>query len=198
MTKECFLQELGKQLRQLPPEEIAQHQAYYEELLEDMLEDGMSEEDAVAKLGDLSVIAQEILQNTPLPTLVKGRFRPKKEWSIPVVLLLILGAPLWLPLSLALVISAAAILFAFGVVVAALFAVVLSLGIAGIAVLFKSLTLFSLGGNYSLFALGAGCLLLGLGCLAFLAAEQAAIALLRGGRWIYRKLKASLIKKEGT
>lgn len=198
MTKERFLQELGKQLRQLPPEEIAQHQAYYEELLADMLEDGMNEEEAVAKLGDLSEIVQEILQNTPLPTLVKSRFRPKKGWSAPVVILLILGSPLWFPLCLALIVSAAAILFAIWAVIAALFVMVLSLGIVGIAVLFKSLFLFSLGGNYTLFALGAGCLLLGLGCLAFLAAEQAAIALLRGGKWIYRKLKASLIKKEGT
>ena len=41
MTKERFLQELTRRLRQLPPDEVERQRAYYEELLADMMEDGM-------------------------------------------------------------------------------------------------------------------------------------------------------------
>lgn len=41
MTKEVFLRELGRKLRQLSDKEVKQQLSYYEELLNDMMEDGM-------------------------------------------------------------------------------------------------------------------------------------------------------------
>lgn len=198
MNKEEFLQELTRKLHQLPPEEIERQRAYYEELLADMMEDGMCEEDAVAKLGDLSDIVQNILQDMPLPTLVKTRFRPKHGWTVAAVLVAILGAPLWIPLILALLLSIFGVTIAIWAVIAAFFAIVFSLAVAGIAILCKSLVLFPLGANYTLFSIGVGLLLLGLGCLAFLATKYAAIALFRGGKWIYRMLKRLFIAKEAV
>ena len=198
MNKEQFLQELTRKLHQLPPEEVERQRAYYEELLADMIEDGMCEEDAVAKLGDILEIVQTILQDTPLPTLVKTRLRPKNGWTAAAVILVILGAPLWIPLLLALLLSIFGITIAIGAVIIAFLAVVLSFGIAGIAILWKSLFLFSLGTNYAMFSIGAGLLLLGMGCLVFLAAKSVSIALFRGGKWIYRTLKRLFIAKEAA
>ena len=78
MTKEMFLREMSRKLHQLPEKEVKQRLSYYEEMLDDMIEDGIAEEEAVAKLGNINEIVEEILCEQPLPTLVKNRVRPKR------------------------------------------------------------------------------------------------------------------------
>lgn len=197
MTKDVFLRELTKRLRQLPADEVERQRAYYDELLADMMEDGLSEEDAVDKLGDLSEIADEILKDTPLPALVKNRIRPKNGWTTTAVVLTVLGAPLWIPLLLALIMTAAALFLAFWAVIAALFITVIAFVLAGVLVIGRGFALFPYGMQYVSFAVGSGLLVLGLSCLAFLAAEYASVGLFRGGRWLFRAAKGLLILKEG-
>ncbi len=197
MTKEVFLRELTRGLQQLPPEEVKRQRAYYEELLADMMEDGIDEEAAVAKLGDVSEIVEEILRNTPLPTLVKTRLKPRNGWTTAAVVGAILGAPIWLSLLLALVMTVFAVCVSFGAVIVAAFAVVFALAIAGVGIIIRGVTLFSLGGGYVIFSIGSGLLLLGLFCLSFLAAKYAAMGLFRGGRWLFRTVKGLFIVREG-
>ncbi len=196
MSKEQFLQTLTSGLRQLPPDEVMRQRDYYEELLADMMEDGMSEEEAVAKLGDVQEIIQNILRDTPLPTLVRTKLRPKNGWTAAAVIVTILGAPLWVPLLLALVLAGGGVALAIWTVIAALFIVVFALGLAGLIIFIKGFTLFPLGAAYVPFSLGSGLLILGLAILVFLAAEQSSVFLFRGGRWIYRSIKGLFIKKE--
>ena len=73
MTKADFLQLLERALAQLPEEERRANLEYYSELLDDMLEEGMTEAEATAKLGSPSQIAQSILQEVPLGKLVSTR-----------------------------------------------------------------------------------------------------------------------------
>ena len=81
MNKETFLKALEDRLFQLPDEEKRQQVDYYREVLEDKIEDGMSEEEAVASFGDIDKLADDILQDTPLATLVKTKVKPKKGWT---------------------------------------------------------------------------------------------------------------------
>lgn len=196
MTKEVFLWELAHRLRQLPADEVRRQQAYYEELLDDMIEDGISEESAVAKLGDLSEITDEILRDFSLPTLVKSRLRPKNGWTIAAITVAVLGSPLWIPLLFALLLTVGALVLAFLSVIAALFLCVLTLACAGVLMLFRGFELFTLSGGYAVFAIGIGLVTLGLVCLAFLAAKYASIGLWHGGRWLFRAVKGLLIVKE--
>ncbi len=196
MTKEAFLRELTGRLHQLPPEEVQRQRDYYEELLQDMMEDGMDEAEAVSKLGDPAQIAQDILQDMSLHTLVKTRIRPKHGWTTAAVAAAIVGAPLWFPLGLALLATGFAVVISIWAVIFSIFAVVLSLIVAGIFVFCKSFVLFPLGIGIGLFSLGAGLLMLGVGCLVFVAAYYGSAALLRGGKWIYRKVKGLFIAKE--
>lgn len=196
MTKESFLTQLEKKLYQLPEEEIRQHLAYYEELLNDMIEDGMSEEAAVAKLGDINLIAEEILCSQPLPALVKKRLRPRNGWTAAAVILVVLGSPLWLSLLFALIATVAAFVISIAAVILSLFAVAASLAIGGVFSVFRGFTLFAVSGSYAVFCVGVGLLLLGLTCLSILAAKYSAIGLYRGLRWLYRKAKSLLIVKE--
>lgn len=63
MNKKEFLKGLRKKLKTLKPAEIQKHLNDYEELLSDMMEDGLSEEDAIAEIGTPEQIAGEILDN---------------------------------------------------------------------------------------------------------------------------------------
>ncbi len=197
MSKEMFLRELARKLHRLPETEVKQRVSYYEELLDDMIEDGIPEAKAVARLGDINEIAKEILCEQPLPTLVKNRVRPKNGWNAAAVTVAVLGAPLWVPLLFALILTAAAIVLSIGAVILSLFAMVAALAIAGGLIIIRGFCLFPVSGSYAVFALGLGIAALGFTCLAALAAKYSAIGLYRGGCWLYRAAKGLLIAKEG-
>ena len=61
MSKKAFLKKLGRALSSLPRDERAKTIAYYDELIEDRKEEGLSEEAAVEAMGDIGVIANEII-----------------------------------------------------------------------------------------------------------------------------------------
>lgn len=91
MNKQEFLYQLEEGLIRLDASERDQFVLYYDELIEDYLEDGASEEEAVNKLGKPSRIASKILEEA----FEEGSFRQKKRLSPLMVMLLIIGFPLW-------------------------------------------------------------------------------------------------------
>ena len=114
MDKRTFLDGLRTALVSLPASEIDKTVAYYEEMIDDRIEDGMSEEEAVASMEPIGVLAQRIINDTPA---VNRAVRKAKQSSVPTiiwVMLAILGLPIWLPLlclAFGLIISAFALLF---------------------------------------------------------------------------------------
>lgn len=93
MTKESLLMWLREAFSAYPPEEVEERIRFYEEMIDDRTEDGLTEEEAVASLGSLEeVIAKMAAEMPPLKTKKAMRLR---WWEI---LLLVLGFPLWLPL----------------------------------------------------------------------------------------------------
>lgn len=140
MTRAEYLERLRAALALMPAEEREAQLAYYEELFDDMLEDGMSEAEATSHLGAPEDVAETLLAEIPMSTLVKNRVQARGKPSALTVVLLVLGAPLWLPL----LIAAFAILFSLLIT---LWALGLGLGIVLPAV------------GISLIALGLGTLL---------------------------------------
>ena len=61
MTKRDFLYTLETRLRALPKAEREETVAYYRELIDDMTEEGLSEQEAVARLEDIDLIVGRIL-----------------------------------------------------------------------------------------------------------------------------------------
>ena len=133
MGKAEFLAELRKCLAQLPPEEVNRQVAYYDELLSDMMEDGMSEEAATAQLGAPTAVAQALMEEMPLHTLVTSRVKPKSGWTALSVTLIVLGFPLWFPLLIAFGSVALAVLIVLWTLEFAFAAVVLALGVTALA-----------------------------------------------------------------
>ena len=134
MNKQEYLEKLRAALAQMPPEERERQIAYYDELISDMCEDGLSETEATARLGEPKDVAAELLAALPLGTLVKSRIKSAGGLSTLTVVLLVLGFPLWFPLLMAffaVVISVLATLWALAI---SLGVVVLALGITAVAV----------------------------------------------------------------
>lgn len=90
MNKETFLHQLRIRLSQLPKEETDKQLDYYSEIIDDMVEDGMCEEDAVSSFGDVNTVARKIMEQTPLKTLVQTTVKPKKGWSTAAIVIAVL------------------------------------------------------------------------------------------------------------
>ena len=196
MTKSEYLQALKRGLGQLSTCEREKQLDYYEELLNDMIEDGMTEQDAAARLGDPIALSMKILQDQSLFQLVKHKVRPKRGWTGAAVAALILGAPIWISVLIALLAVALSIYAVLGVLVLSLFAVVLAIGISGIAFLIGAVITMPATFPLSLLVLGGGFFLLGVGILAFLGSVAAAKWLLVMTRALYRWIKSLFIQKE--
>lgn len=188
MNKASFLTALSRGLSGLPEEEIKKQLDYYGELIADMTEDGMTEEQAVAKLGDLNEIIRGIREELggsaqPAPKPQKG-----KGLNTAAIVVLVVCAPMWVPLLLALGLSVLAVYCSLWVVVASIFVGVLSLAFAGFVVFLRGLTLFPLGIGNVLFTLGAGIGFLGAGCLALILGVYAVKGMILGTKWLCVKI----------
>lgn len=67
MTRVQFLNDLYRRLGGLTQEQAEQHLTYYAEMLADRMEEGMTEEEAVAGMEDVDTIARRILEEEGLP-----------------------------------------------------------------------------------------------------------------------------------
>ena len=155
MKKKEFLAKLKRGLAGLPRREVSERLSFYGEMIDDRMEDGASEEDAVASIGALSEIVLQIRAD------VSGaRTEGKRKTGGPgagTVLLLILGFPLWFPLLCAfgaLLLSLYVVLWSL---VLSLWAAVVSLGAGAVGGAFGLVVSFFQG------AVPAGLALFGLG-----------------------------------
>ena len=101
MTKMQFLMSLHDQLLGLPKEDVEQRLNFYSEMIEDRMEEGMAEAEAVAAIGSPEEIVSQIIADTPLVKIAKERIKPKRRLKSGEIVLLALGSPLWLSLLLA-------------------------------------------------------------------------------------------------
>ena len=62
MSKKEFLESLGRLLKSLGKSEREKSLSYYNEIIDDYMEDGYTEQQAVEQIGNPGLIAQEILE----------------------------------------------------------------------------------------------------------------------------------------
>ncbi len=99
MMKHEFLATLQKKLSPLPRNEVEERLRFYTEMIEDRMEDGVPEEEAVAAVGPIDEIAAQIASDIQ-PQKPQGEKQEKRRSGGQIVLL-ILGSPLWVPLLIA-------------------------------------------------------------------------------------------------
>ena len=80
MTKQEFLLQLNRALAGLPQEEIEERLTFYSEMIDDRMEEGVNEEDAVSMVGDVDKIVEEIISLTPISKIAKERIKKGGEF----------------------------------------------------------------------------------------------------------------------
>lgn len=199
MNKTEFLTALRSQLSGLPGEDVQRTLDFYSEMIDDYMEDGMSEAEAVAAVGPVRDIVGQILAETPLPKLVRAKVKPKHPLKVWEIVLLVLGSPLWVPLLFAGVLVLLACYAVLWSVIVALYAVDLSLALCAVAAIFGSLFHIPSGGVLpQIFLIGLGLMSGGLSVLLFFAFGKITTWILRLSKMALLALKFRFLRKEDT
>lgn len=93
MTRDEFLGRLGELLACLPAEQVEETKAFYAEAIADRMEDGMSEEEAVAAMGTPGEVAEATLDD--LPAVPRAIARTRRRSTALLWVLTIVGSPVW-------------------------------------------------------------------------------------------------------
>lgn len=195
MSKQEFLNELRKGLFGLPQEDIERSIDFYSEMIDDRIEEGLTEAQATAAVGSVKDIVSQILSETSPNRAVKVKpNRTLKAWE---VILLVLGSPIWLPLLMAAVIVLMAFYIVIWSLVITMYAVDISLVVGGIAGIFASV-MYILSGNFVVCVLFAGAALicLGLSILLFFGFNQITKGILFVSKTIVLQIKSWIVRKE--
>ena len=199
MNKQEFLTRLREGLAGLPQEEISERVTFYHEMIEDRVEDGLAEEEAVAEIGPVEDVIRQIVAETPLPKLVKEKMKPNRRLRAWEIILLILGSPLWLTLLIvgfAVIFSVYVVIWA---VVASLWAVVLSLAVSAVGCLAGGVVLLCQGdGTRGLLSIAAALVLAGLSVFGFYGCVALTKAAAKLTKKIALGIKSLFLRKENT
>ncbi|MBR3145084.1 MAG: DUF1700 domain-containing protein [Clostridia bacterium] len=133
MNKTEFLSRLKSALTGLPEEDIAERIEFYSEIIDDRIEEGMSEEEAISKIGTIDEVKAQILSDIPFPKIIKDRIKPKRKLSAIEIVLIILGFPVWFPVIVSLITVALSLYIVVLSLIISLWAVFLSLIITTVA-----------------------------------------------------------------
>ena len=197
MHKQEFLTQLRKELSGLPQNEIEERIAFYGEMIDDRIEEGQTEEDAVLAVGSVEDIAAQIIADIPLTKIAKERLRPKKRLGAWEILLLVLGSPIWLSLAVAVfsvILALYAVLWSVIVSVWAIFISLAACALGGIA----GGTAFAFSGYTftSAALIGAGICCAGLSVFLFFGCKASTNGIILLTKKIALGIKRCFVKKE--
>ena len=197
MNKETFLKELRSRLTGLPQDDIEERLSFYSEMIDDRMEEGCSEEEAVAGIGTVDEIAEQTAADTPLTKLVKEKVKPKRTLKAWEIVLIVLGFPVWFPLLAAAAVIILALYITVWAIIISLWAVEVSLcacAFGGIAV---SVAYFIQGfGLQGVAMLGIGLLCAGISVFAFFGCKAATKGILRLTKKVLRSIKTKFVGKK--
>ena len=168
MSKQEFLIQLRKRLSGLPQDDIEERLTFYSEMIEDRMEEGLPEEDAVSAVGTVDGIVAQIITDIPVAKIAKERTKPKRRLKAWEIVLLALGSPIWLSLLIAAFAIILSLYISMWAVIISLWAVFASFATCSIGGVLSRIT-FTIGGNgvSGVVMLAAGIVCAGLSILMF-------------------------------
>ena len=203
MKKDEFIAQLRKELSGLPKKELEERLTFYSEMIDDRMEEGLTEQDAVSDIGSVEEISTQIISDIPFTKIAKEKITKQRRFKNWEILLLALGAPIWVSLAIAaiavlfsLFVAVFSVIFSVAVALIATFVAVLVSGVGGVLV--GIFYLFSGNALSSVALIGASIFCAGLSILFFYVGK----ALLKAMPALIKKtlvgVKRLFIKKEKT
>ena len=199
MLKTEFLTELQNGLSGLPQADIDERLSFYSEMIDDRMEEGLSEEEAVAAIGTVDSVVNEILAETPLSKIVKEKIKPKRRMKAWEIVLLVLGFPLWFPLSIVALVLVFVFYIVLWVLVICLWAIEIAIwacALCGVVVGVVYMARGFAGTGIMLF--GAGLFLAGLSIFLFFGCKAATVGTAKLAKKIVHGMKRLFVGKEKT
>lgn len=197
MTKLTLLMSLYDKLSDLSREDVEERLNFYSEMIEDRMEEGLTEEEAVAQVGSVEEIVAQIKADLSAVDSPQIKVKPKRRMKVWEIVLLTIGSPVWLSL----LIAAFAVLIAVYVV---LWAVVISLWAVfgafvgcALGIVFMAVKIAVEGNAFVCIALiGAAIACAGLSIFLFFGSRKATKAIMFLSKWIALGIKKCFVSRE--
>lgn len=197
MDKQGFLTRLEQGLSGLPQEDISERLAFYEEMIDDRVEEGLSEESAVLEIGPVDAIIPQIVGEIPISRLFKERVKTKRGMQVWEIVLLVLGSPVWLSLLVAAFAVVLSVYVVVWSVILSLWAVDLSFAVGALGGMAAGVFLLCRGDVLpGVFVIGAGLVLAGLSVFLFFGCRGATAGALILTKKIAVGIKKLMLRKE--
>ena len=204
MNKEQLLNALKERLAGLPEEELKRSLDFYSEMVDDRVEDGLSENEAVAGLGEVKEISDRILEDIPLKKIVSEKvkkIKPERKLKGWEIALIAAGSPIWFPVGLALGITAAVLAltfyFVFWILIICFYVIDLCLVLGGICGVVMGIAAFAKGlGQYGFLLLGAGLFCAGVSIPFFFLCNIIAKGMLKLSKSIITGIKSLFVRNK--
>lgn len=182
MTKNEYLKKLKRALRPIKRAEREKSLAYFSEVIDDRMEEGISEEAAVAEIESISEAAERIIAEA------KEQGQLKEKLSVWEIVLIVLGFPLWFPFLLTVAIVVFTMYALVWIMIGVLFITSTALGVAGVAGLFYLFLFISSNAAAAFACLGIGLVCAGIGVALFIPALYFAKLYARATPLMWNKL----------
>ncbi len=101
MNKQEFLLLLRKGMQDMPQIDAEERIVFYSEIIDDRIEEGLTEEEAIEAIGSATEILAQIANEKQNSKENNNVNREKSHLSVLGIILLILGSPIWLSLVIA-------------------------------------------------------------------------------------------------
>lgn len=197
MRKQEFLALLCKGMSGLPQEDMEERLVFYSEMIDDRMEEGLSEEQAVSSVGPVDEILVQIVSDIPPAKMAKEIINAKRRLKAWEIVLLVLGSPIWFSL----LVAAFAVIFSIYVslwsVLISLWTVFLSVVACALGGVIAGLG-FALGGHglTGIAVIGSGVICAGLAIFLFYGCKAATKGSLLLTKNILPWMKRCCMKKE--
>jgi uncharacterized membrane protein len=198
MLREEYINQLSTRLKENDIANADSMVEFYEEMLADRMEDGMTEEEAVASMEDIDHVVSQAKLDRPLPALMFDKVKESHEkasknskgtlW----IALAIIGFPVWFPLVIAFLSIVLALYISLWAIVVSVYAIEFALGVSavagflgGFAFIFGQIPFAT-----TLALWGCALILAGLGILLWKPICLATKGMIELIKWLFRNIKS--------
>ena len=199
MNKQEFIELLRSKLSGLPEESVEDRISFYSEMIDDRIEAGFSEKEAISALGSVDEIVEQIISDIPFKKIARDKIKPQRQLRGWEIALLIIGSPLWIVLlasAFVVIFSVYAVMWSLIVSLWAIFASFVAVGACGIA----SGVVFAVTGKAlsGIALMGVSIVCIGLAIFLFFASKAATKGMAILTKKIAVGIKKLFVKKEGV
>ena len=198
MTKDEYLSELRAGLAAFSKDEVDRAVSFYEEMVDDRVEAGVSEEEAVGSLEPPAEAAARIISEMPAVPRAAARLRSPetpRSWSVAFIVAAVIGSPVWIPLTLGVIMAVIGCFIGLFGLLVAVWAIAASMLLGapiGLLYLVAGVKAGSVAG--ALMGLGCGVAAAGVGVLGIHLAVAASKLLVKAIVWCARAVVSPFVR----